>query len=178
MATKDQQVAQLINLPLQSTWQSDRKCKIRFYNGAAFIYGNYEWKNVITNGKLPLKKFRNGATFAIYNRYTGDYSYIPEKRLEVLIGIAVFGIKEQLFCAQKQYVILVLLVQMNMKTMSTIILHQLYCKMVFRIYLQSNSKSIPRISLIINDYWKSKDYRYRTQSWKKSDAMFSLFRRI
>jgi maltose phosphorylase len=22
---------------------------------------------------------RNGATFAIYNRYTGDYSYIPEK---------------------------------------------------------------------------------------------------
>ena len=40
---------------------------------------------------------RNGAiAFAIYNyhRYTGDYSYIPEKGLEVLIGIARFGIKE------------------------------------------------------------------------------------
>jgi maltose phosphorylase len=38
-------------------------------------------EGVITNG-LPLKKFIEMAiAFAIYNyhRYTGDYSYIPEK---------------------------------------------------------------------------------------------------
>jgi maltose phosphorylase len=41
---------------------------------------------------------RNGAiAFAIFNyyRFTGDYSYIPEKGLEVLSELHVFGTKEQ-----------------------------------------------------------------------------------
>jgi maltose phosphorylase len=53
---------------------------------------------------------RNGAiAFAIYNyvRYTGDYTYIPEKGLEVLIGIARFWRQRVNFSKQKrQYVIL------------------------------------------------------------------------
>src|SRR5690606_28250744 len=53
---------------------------------------------------------RNGAiAFAIYNyvRYTGDYSYIPEKGLEVLIGIARFWHQRANFSKEKnQYVIL------------------------------------------------------------------------
>jgi maltose phosphorylase len=51
---------------------------------------------------------RNGAiAFAIYNfyRYTGDYSYIPEKGLEVLLVLLVSGIKERIF-QLNQYVIL------------------------------------------------------------------------
>jgi maltose phosphorylase len=53
---------------------------------------------------------RNGAiAFAIYNyyRFTGDYSYIPEKGLEVLIGIARFWHQRATFSTQKnQFVIL------------------------------------------------------------------------
>jgi len=53
---------------------------------------------------------RNGAmTFAIYNyhRYTGDYSYIPEKGLEVMIGIARFWHQRATFSNYKnKYVIL------------------------------------------------------------------------
>jgi len=53
---------------------------------------------------------RNGAiAFAIfnYNRFTGDYSYIPEKGLEVLIGIARFWQQRANFSADKnKYVIL------------------------------------------------------------------------
>jgi len=53
---------------------------------------------------------RNGAiAFAIYNyyRYTGDYSYIPEKGLEVLIGIARFWHQRANFSTDKnKYVIL------------------------------------------------------------------------
>jgi maltose phosphorylase len=53
---------------------------------------------------------RNGAiAFAIYNyhRYTGDYSYIPEKGLEVLIGIARFWQQRATFSTDKnKYVIL------------------------------------------------------------------------
>jgi maltose phosphorylase len=52
---------------------------------------------------------RNGAiAFAIFNyyRFTGDYSYIPEKGLEVLIGIARFGTKELISLIKNQYVIL------------------------------------------------------------------------
>ena len=51
-------------------------------------------ESVIMNGKLLLKEIhRNGAiAFAFYNyhRFTNDYSYIPEKGLEVLIAIARF----------------------------------------------------------------------------------------
>ena len=53
---------------------------------------------------------RNGAiAFAIYNyyRYTGDYSYIPEMGLEVLIGIARFWCQRATFSQEKnKYVIL------------------------------------------------------------------------
>jgi maltose phosphorylase len=53
---------------------------------------------------------RNGAiAFAIYNyhRFTGDYSYIPEKGLEVLLGIARFWHQRATFSTHKnQYVIL------------------------------------------------------------------------
>ncbi|WP_165748239.1 glycoside hydrolase family 65 protein [Cellulophaga sp. Z1A5H] len=53
---------------------------------------------------------RNGAiAFAIYNyyRYTGDYTYIPEMGLEVLIGIARFWHQRATFSTQKdKYVIL------------------------------------------------------------------------
>src|SRR5690606_8078210 len=53
---------------------------------------------------------RNGAiAFAIYNyyRFTGDYNYIPEKGLEVLIGIARFWHQRATYSAtRKQYVIL------------------------------------------------------------------------
>ncbi len=53
---------------------------------------------------------RNGAiAFAIYNyfRYTGDYSYIPEMGLEVLIGIARFWFQRASFSSLKnKYVIL------------------------------------------------------------------------
>ncbi|HLT51595.1 MAG TPA: glycosyl hydrolase family 65 protein, partial [Arenibacter sp.] len=53
---------------------------------------------------------RNGAiAFAIYNyyRYTGDYSYIPEKGLEVLIAIARFWHQRATYSSDKnKYVIL------------------------------------------------------------------------
>jgi len=53
---------------------------------------------------------RNGAmTFAIYNyhRYTGDYSYIPEKGLEVILGVARFWHQRATFSTDKdKYVIL------------------------------------------------------------------------
>ena len=53
---------------------------------------------------------RNGAiAFAIFNyyRFTGDYSYIPEKGLEVLIGIARFWHQRATFSTNKnQYMIL------------------------------------------------------------------------
>ncbi|MCM4166523.1 Maltose phosphorylase [Arenibacter antarcticus] len=53
---------------------------------------------------------RNGAiAFAIFNyyRYTGDYSYIPEKGLEVLIAIARFWKQRATFSTDKnKYVIL------------------------------------------------------------------------
>jgi maltose phosphorylase len=69
--------------------------KLGFSNGAAL------YPMVTMNGEECHNEWeitfeeihRNGAiAFAIYNyyRYTGDYSYIPEKGLEVLIGIARF----------------------------------------------------------------------------------------
>ncbi|GAL70273.1 maltose phosphorylase [Jejuia pallidilutea] len=53
---------------------------------------------------------RNGAiAYAIFNyhRFTGDYSYIPEKGLEVLIAIARFWQQRATFSTDKnKYVIL------------------------------------------------------------------------
>ena len=115
MATKDQQVAR--NLLTYRYNHLDKAIEnaeknLGFKNGAALypmvtMNGeecHNEWE--ITHEEIH----RNGAiAFAIYNyyRFTGDYSYIPEKGLEVLIGIARFWHQRASFSTQKnQYVIL------------------------------------------------------------------------
>ena len=115
MATKDQQVAR--NLLTYRYNQLDKaienaKNNLGFTNGAALypmvtMNGeecHNEWE--ITHEEIH----RNGAiAFAIFNyyRYTGDYSYIPEKGLEVLIGIARFWHQRATFSSDKnQYMIL------------------------------------------------------------------------
>ncbi len=115
MATKDQTVAR--NLLEYRYNQLDKaienaKDNLGFKNGAALypmvtMNGeecHNEWE--ITHEEIH----RNGAiAFAIFNyyRYTGDYSYIPEKGLEVLIGIARFWHQRATFSTDKdQYVIL------------------------------------------------------------------------
>jgi maltose phosphorylase len=86
--------------------------KLGFSNGAAL------YPMVTMNGEECHNEWeitfeeihRNGAiAFAIYNyyRFTGDYSYIPEMGLEVLIGIARFWHQRATFSEQKnKYVIL------------------------------------------------------------------------
>lgn len=114
MATKDQQVAR--NLLKYRYQQLDKAIenaqKLGFTNGAAL------YPMVTMNGEECHNEWeitfeeihRNGAiAFAIYNyeRYTGDTSYIPEKGLEVLIGIARFWAQRVNFSTQKQqYVML------------------------------------------------------------------------
>ena len=114
MATKDQQVAR--NLLAYRYNQLDKAIenagKLGFTNGAAL------YPMVTMNGEECHNEWeitfeeihRNGAiAFAIFNyyRFTGDYSYIPEKGLEVLIGIARFWHQRATFSANKnQYVIL------------------------------------------------------------------------
>jgi maltose phosphorylase len=115
MATKDQQVAR--NLLTYRYNQLDKAIEnaqknLGFKNGAALypmvtMNGeecHNEWE--ITHEEIH----RNGAiAFAIFNyyRYTGDYSYIPEKGLEVLIGIARFWHQRASFSKNKnQYMIL------------------------------------------------------------------------
>jgi maltose phosphorylase len=114
MATKDQQVAR--NLLAYRYNQLDKAIenagKLGFTNGAAL------YPMVTMNGEECHNEWeitfeeihRNGAiAFAIFNyyRFTGDYSYIPEKGLEVLIGIARFWHQRATFSTHKnQYVIL------------------------------------------------------------------------
>lgn len=115
MATKDQQVAR--NLLTYRYNQLDKAIEnaqnnLGFKNGAALypmvtMNGeecHNEWE--ITHEEIH----RNGAiAFAIFNyhRFTGDYSYIPEKGLEVLIGIARFWHQRVTFSKDKnQFVIL------------------------------------------------------------------------
>ena len=86
--------------------------KLGFKNGAAL------YPMVTMNGEECHNEWeitfeeihRNGAiAFAIFNyyRFTGDYSYIPEKGLEVLIGIARFWHQRANFSTHKnQYMIL------------------------------------------------------------------------
>ncbi|WP_430968498.1 glycoside hydrolase family 65 protein [Spongiimicrobium sp. 2-473A-2-J] len=114
MATKDQQVAR--NL-LKYRYNHLEKAienakKLGFSNGAAL------YPMVTMNGEECHNEWeitfeeihRNGAiAFAIYNyyRYTGDYTYIPEMGLEVLIGIARFWHQRATFSKPKnKYVIL------------------------------------------------------------------------
>jgi maltose phosphorylase len=114
MATKDQQVAR--NLLTYRYNQLDKAienaAKLGFKNGAAL------YPMVTMNGEECHNEWeitfeeihRNGAiAFAIFNyyRFTGDYSYIPEKGLEVLIGIARFWHQRANFSTNKnQYMIL------------------------------------------------------------------------
>lgn len=114
MATKNQQVAR--NL-LKYRYNHLEKAienaqKLGFKNGAAL------YPMVTMNGEECHNEWeitfeeihRNGAiAFAIYNyyRFTGDYTYIPEMGLEVLIGIARFWHQRANFSTNKQkYVIL------------------------------------------------------------------------
>ncbi len=114
MATKDQQVAR--NLLEYRYHHLDKAIenaeKLGFKNGAAL------YPMVTMNGEECHNEWeitfeeihRNGAiAFAIFNyyRFTGDYSYIPEKGLEVLIGIARFWHQRATFSTNKnKYVIL------------------------------------------------------------------------
>lgn len=114
MATKDQNVAKSL---LEYRYHHLEKAienaeKLGFSNGAAL------YPMVTMNGEECHNEWeitfeeihRNGAiAFAIYNyhRYTGDYSYIPQKGLEVLIGIARFWHQRVNFSeAKNQYVML------------------------------------------------------------------------
>ncbi|MBW2962489.1 glycoside hydrolase family 65 protein [Mesonia aestuariivivens] len=114
MATKDQGIAK--NLLAYRYNQLDKAIenaeKLGFTNGAAL------YPMVTMNGEESHNEWeitfeeihRNGAiAYAIYNyhRFTGDYSYIPEKGLEVLIAIARFWQQRVTFSTQKsKYVIL------------------------------------------------------------------------
>ena len=114
MTTKDQEVAR--NL-LEYRYNHLEKAienaeKLGFSNGAAL------YPMVTMNGEECHNEWeitfeeihRNGAiAFAIYNyyRFTGDYSYIPEMGLEVLIGIARFWQQRATLSARiNKYVIL------------------------------------------------------------------------
>lgn len=114
MATKEQQVGR--NL-LEYRYNHLEKAienaeKLGFTNGAAL------YPMVTMNGEECHNEWeitfeeihRNGAiAFAMYNyyRYTGDYSYIPEKGLEVLIAIARFWQQRATFSTYRnKYVIL------------------------------------------------------------------------
>lgn len=114
MATKDQSVAR--NLLTYRYKHLDKAIenaeKLGFTKGAAL------YPMVTMNGEECHNEWeitfeeihRNGAiAFAIFNyhRYTGDYSYIPEMGLEVLIGIARFWHQRATFSTDKdKYVIL------------------------------------------------------------------------
>lgn len=114
MATKDQHVARAL---LEYRYNHLEKAienaeKLGFKDGAAL------YPMVTMNGEECHNEWeitfeeihRNGAiAFAIYNyhRFTGDYSYITEKGLEVLIAIARFWQQRATFSKNKnKYVIL------------------------------------------------------------------------
>ncbi len=114
MATKDQDVARkLLTYRYHHLEKAiENAAKLGFTNGAAL------YPMVTMNGEECHNEWeitfeeihRNGAiAFAIYNyhRFTGDYTYIPEKGLEVLIGIARFWHQRATFsAANNKYVIL------------------------------------------------------------------------
>ncbi len=114
MATKDQQVARnLLTYRYNQLGKAIENAeKLGFTNGAAL------YPMVTMNGEECHNEWeitfeeihRNGAiAFAIYNyhRFTGDYSYIPEKGLEVLIAIARFWHQRATYStAKERYVIL------------------------------------------------------------------------
>jgi maltose phosphorylase len=114
MATKNQRVARnLLKYRFDHLEKAiENAKKLGFINGAAL------YPMVTMNGEECHNEWeitfeeihRNGAiAFAIHNyyRYTGDYTYIPEMGLEVLIGIARFWQQRATFSTHKEaYVIL------------------------------------------------------------------------
>ncbi|WP_299128134.1 glycoside hydrolase family 65 protein [uncultured Winogradskyella sp.] len=114
MATKDQSVARnLLTYRYKHLGKAIENAeKLGFKNGAAL------YPMVTMNGEECHNEWeitfeeihRNGAiAFAIFNyyRFTGDFSYIPEMGLEVLIGIARFWHQRATFSTDKdKYVIL------------------------------------------------------------------------
>ena len=114
MATKDQEVARnLLTYRYNHLEKAiENAKKLGFSNGAAL------YPMVTMNGEECHNEWeitfeeihRNGAiAFAIYNyyRFTGDYSYIREKGLEVLIAIARFWYQRANYSTSKEkYVIL------------------------------------------------------------------------
>ena len=114
MATKDQKVARKLLTYRYNHLEKaqENASKLGFSNGAAL------YPMVTMNGEESHNEWeitfeeihRNGAmVFAIYNyvRYTGDFSYIPEKGLEVMIAIARFWHQRANFSKKKEkYVIL------------------------------------------------------------------------
>ncbi|WP_411767314.1 glycoside hydrolase family 65 protein [Winogradskyella sp. A3E31] len=114
MATKDQKVARnLLEYRYRHLGKAIENAeKLGFKNGAAL------YPMVTMNGEECHNEWeitfeeihRNGAiAFAIFNyyRYTGDFSYIPEMGLEVLIGIARFWHQRATYSTAKdKYVIL------------------------------------------------------------------------
>ncbi len=114
MATKDQSVARsLLEYRFNHLDKAiENAAKLGFTKGAAL------YPMVTMNGEECHNEWeitfeeihRNGAiAFAIYNyhRFTNDYSYIPEKGLEVLIGIARFWHQRVNFSSDKnKYVML------------------------------------------------------------------------
>jgi maltose phosphorylase len=115
MATKNQNVARSL---LEYRYNHLEKAIENAQNNLGFKNGAALYPMVTMNGEECHNEWeitheeihRNGAiAFAIFNyyRYTGDYSYIPEKGLEVLIGIARFWHQRATFSTTKnQYVIL------------------------------------------------------------------------
>ncbi|TDU43005.1 maltose phosphorylase [Gelidibacter sediminis] len=114
MATKDQKVARnLLEYRYNHLGKAIENAeKLGFKNGAAL------YPMVTMNGEECHNEWeitfeeihRNGAiAFAIFNyhRFTGDFSYIPEKGLEVLIAIARFWKQRATFSTlRNKYVIL------------------------------------------------------------------------
>ncbi|TFG76658.1 MAG: glycoside hydrolase family 65 protein [Flavobacteriales bacterium] len=114
MATKDQKVARnLLKYRYNHLEKAIENAKKLGFNNGAALYPmvtmngeecHNEWE--ITFEEIH----RNGAiAFAIFNyyRFTGDYSYIPDMGLEVLIGIARFWKQRATFSTYRnQYVIL------------------------------------------------------------------------
>jgi len=114
LSTKDKQVAK--NLLLYRYNQLDKAIenaeKLGFKNGAAL------YPMVTMNGEESHNEWeitfeeihRNGAMiYAIYNyvNYTGDYDYIPQNGMEVILGVARFWAQRATFSqAKNQYVIL------------------------------------------------------------------------
>ncbi|MCJ7465637.1 MAG: glycoside hydrolase family 65 protein [Maribacter sp.] len=114
MATKNQQVAR--NL-LKYRYNHLEKAienakKLGFINGAAFYpFVTMNGEECHNEWEITFEEIhRVGAiAFAIFNyyRFTGDYTYIPDMGLEVLIGIARFWEQRATFSTQKnKYVIL------------------------------------------------------------------------